>query len=88
MFLTFIFQTSDIEILLQMNIHDKLTNIGDIIDLPVANLTARGQIVTALSKLVENAALTSTNIRVISNSLRGVNLTPFINDVYLMETIR
>lgn len=71
-----------------MNIHDKLTNIGDIIDLPVANLTARGQIVSALSTLVGNAALTLTNIRGISNSLRGVNLTPFINDVYLMETIR
>jgi len=74
--------------LLQVNIHDKLTNIGDIIDSPVANLTARGQIVTALDTLLGNAASTLTNIRGISNSLRGVNLTPFINDVYLMETIR
>ncbi|CAH1726160.1 protein tweety isoform X1 [Aphis gossypii] len=81
-------QTSDIEILLQVNIHDKLTNIGDIIDSPVANLTARAQIVTALSTLVGNAASTLTNIRGISNSLHGVNLTPFIDDVYLMETIR
>lgn len=71
-----------------MNIHNKLTNIGDIIDLPVSNLTARGQIVTALNTLVTNAASTLTNIRGISNSLRGINLTPFINDVYLMETIR
>lgn len=74
--------------MLQANIQDKLTNIGDIIDSPVANLTARGQIVTALSTLVGNAASTLTNIRGISNSLRGVNLTPFIDDVYLMETIR
>ncbi|XP_050441536.1 protein tweety-like isoform X2 [Adelges cooleyi] len=81
-------QTSSIEVLLQVNIHDKLTNIGDIIDSPVANLTARGQIVNALSTLVGNAAATLSNIRGISNSLRGVNLTPFVNDVYLMETIR
>lgn len=74
--------------MLQVNIHDKLTNIGDIIDSPVANLTARGQIVTALDTLLGNAASTLTNIRGISNSLRGVNLTPFINDVFLMETIR
>lgn len=71
-----------------MNIHNKLTNIGDIIDSPVANLTARAQIVTALTTLVGNATLTSTNIRGISNSLGGVNLTPFIDNVYLMETIR
>jgi hypothetical protein len=71
-----------------VNIHDKLTNIGDIIDSPVANLTARAQIVTALSTLVGNAASTLTNIRGISNSLHGVNLTPFIDNVYLMETIR
>jgi len=71
-----------------VNIHDKLTNIGDIIDLPVANLTAREQIVTALTTLTGNAASTLSNIRGISNSLRGVHLTPFIDDVYLMETIR
>lgn len=71
-----------------MNIHDKLTVIGDIIDSPVANLTARKQIVTALSTLVGNAASTLTNIRGISNSLRGVNLTPFIDDVSSMETLR
>lgn len=71
-----------------MNIHDKLTNIGDIIDSPVANLTARGQILTALSTLVGNALSTLSNIRGISSSLREVKLTPFINDVYLMETIR
>lgn len=74
--------------MLQVNIHNKLSDIGDIIDLPVANLTVRGQIITALDTLLGNAASTSTNIRGISNSLRGVNLTPFINDVYLMETIR
>lgn len=71
-----------------MNIHDKLTNIGDIIDSPVANLTARAEIVKALGILVGNAASTLSNIRGISNSLRGVNLTPFINYVYLIETIR
>jgi len=71
-----------------VNIHDKLTNIGDIIDSPVANLTARAQILTALRTLVGNAGSTLSNIRGISNSLRGVNLTPFIDDVYLMETIR
>lgn len=74
--------------MLQVNIHDKLTYIGDIIDSPVANLTARGQIVTALNTLIGNAASTLLNIREISNSLRGVNLTPFINDVYTMETVR
>lgn len=71
-----------------MNIHNKLTNIGDIIDSPVANLTARGQILTAVSTLVGNAASTLTHIRGISNSLHGVNLTPFINDVDMMETFR
>lgn len=74
--------------LLQYNIQEKLTNIGDIIDLPVANLTAREQILNALGILISNAASTLTNIRGISSSLRGVNLTPFIDDVYLMETIR
>ncbi|XP_050523404.1 protein tweety-like isoform X2 [Daktulosphaira vitifoliae] len=81
-------QTSAIEILLQVNIHDKLSDLGDIIDSPVANQTARGQIVTALSTLVGNAASTLSNIRGISNSLRGVNLTPFVNNVELMESIR
>lgn len=74
--------------MLQVNIHDKLTNIGDIIDSPVANLTARKEIVTALSILFDNAASTLSNIRGISSSLRGVNLTPFIDNVDLMETLR
>lgn len=74
--------------MLQVNIHDKLTYIGDIIDLPVANLTAREQIVSAVGTLVANAGSTLSNIRGISNSLRGVNLTPFIDDVYLIESIR
>lgn len=74
--------------MLQFNIHDKLTIIEDIINLPVHNLTARAQIVTALNTLTGNAALTLTNIRGISSSLRGVHLTSFIDDVYLMESIR
>lgn len=74
--------------MLQVNIHDKLTSIEDIIDLPVPNLTARAQIVTALNTLIGNAASTLTNIRGISSSLRGVYLTSFIDDVYLMESIR
>lgn len=74
--------------MLQVNIHGKLLNIGDIIDTPVANLTARAQIVSALNTLVGNASSTLSNIRGISNSLRGVNLTPFINQVDFMEFIR
>lgn len=74
--------------MLQVNIHDKLTSIEDIIDLPVPNLTARAQIVTALNTLIGNAASTLTNIRGISSSLRGVYLTSFIDDVSLMESIR
>lgn len=74
--------------MLQVNIHDKLSDLEDIIDSPVANQTARGQIVTALSTLVGNATSTLSNIRGISNSLSGVNLTPFVRNVELVESIR
>ncbi|XP_063230593.1 protein tweety [Bacillus rossius redtenbacheri] len=81
-------QTDVIEATLQQKILPLLTELGDVFDNPVANQTARGMLLAALTSVLNNTSLALTCTRDISRPIHGISLGDFLSLVQASETIR
>ncbi|PSN35144.1 Protein tweety [Blattella germanica] len=80
--------TGAIETTLTEKVEPLLTDLGDVFDGPVANLTAREMVLSALKAVTGNSTTALHSFQKIYNPLKGVSLKGIISIVSTAETIR
>jgi ABC-type uncharacterized transport system permease subunit len=84
----FILQTGAIETTLMQKVDPLLTELGDVLDDPVANQTARKMVLAALKAVTGNTTTALISIQDISGQLKGVSLRGIVSFVQIAEGIR
>lgn len=81
-------QTGAIETTLMQKVDPLLTELGDVLDDPVANQTARKMVLAALKAVTGNTTTALISIQDISGQLKGVSLRGIVSFVQIAEGIR